>query len=296
MKIERLEFELPQGYRADDILNFYNRDPEGISEIVEGCCLRKGLIWEGQACCFRVGFAGALAEVRLECDGFGVTDLSGLKAMAGRCLGLDQEGEAFEKAVESDTVLGPVVLAQRGRRVPVTATPFEALAWAIIGQQISVTAAVSIRRRLLQALNLRHSGGLLCFPTALQLGAMDIEDLVAVGFSRGKAGALKAVCVGVADGSLPLDEWLLDRPVSLIRERLLAVRGIGPWTVDYTLLRGFGWLDGSLHGDVAVRRNLARMLGLAEYPSQEFTRLWLEKYAPWRALAAAHLWGAKEGL
>jgi len=79
-------------------------------------------------------------------------------------------------------------------------------------------------------------------------------------------------------------------PVDDMRAQLLRLHGIGPWTVDYTLLRGFGWLDGSLHGDAAVRRKLQRLLGSTAALTQDFTRSWLAQFSPWRALVAAHLW------
>ncbi|MNG37440.1 hypothetical protein D3C84_1247910 [compost metagenome] len=60
--------------------------------------------------------------------------------------------------------------------------------------------------------------------------------------------------------------------------------------MDYALLRGFARLDGSLHGDVAVRRQLQRLLGAAEKLEQGFVRDWLAPFSPWRALVAAHLW------
>ena len=60
--------------------------------------------------------------------------------------------------------------------------------------------------------------------------------------------------------------------------------------MDYALLRGFARLDGSLHGDAAVRRQLQRLLGAEEKLTQPFVRDWLQPFAPWRALVAAHLW------
>jgi DNA-3-methyladenine glycosylase II len=49
-------------------------------------------------------------------------------------------------------------------------------------------------------------------------------------------------------------------------------------------------LDGSLHGDVAVRRNLQLLLNTAEKPDEKTTQSWLATFSPWRALIAAHLW------
>lgn len=88
------------------------------------------------------------------------------------------------------------------------------------------------------------------------------------GFSQAKAQVL--------DGSLPLERGLKNQtPEEEIRNALLNIRGIGPWTVDYALLRGFGWLDGLLHGDTAVRHGLQKLLGSED------------------RVTAAHLWALK---
>jgi 3-methyladenine DNA glycosylase/8-oxoguanine DNA glycosylase len=75
--------------------------------------------------------------------------------------------------------------------------------------------------------------------------------------------------------------------------QLLAIPGIGPWTVNYALLRGFGYLDGSLHGDVAVRRGMQTLFGSEEKINDKKAETWLEMFSPWRALIAAHIWAAQ---
>jgi DNA-3-methyladenine glycosylase II len=60
--------------------------------------------------------------------------------------------------------------------------------------------------------------------------------------------------------------------------------------VNYALLRGFGWLDGSLHGDIAVRNQLQQLLITETRPDETVAKDWLSQFEPWRALVAAHLW------
>jgi DNA-3-methyladenine glycosylase II len=55
-------------------------------------------------------------------------------------------------------------------------------------------------------------------------------------------------------------------------------------------MRGYGWLDGSLHGDAAVRRSLQKLLVMTDKPTERQTQDWLADFSPWRALVAAHLW------
>ena len=291
MSLVRCQLALPADFRADDILRFHRRDAQGFAERVEAGRLQKGLLWQGLPACLQVDFSGASAEAELTVDG-GAATVEALERLLGRLLGLKQPVALFEKTHADHPQLGPVLARQAGLRVPQTATPFEALTWAITGQQISVGAAVALRRKLIGAAGAVHSGGLACYPDAAQLARLDPETLRAAGFSQSKAQTLLAVSQRVLAGELPLDDWLDEPPAEVMRERLLAIRGIGPWTVNYTLLRGFGWLDGSLHGDAAVRRGIQQLPGAPETVGEAFARDWLERFKPWRALAAAHLWQA----
>ncbi len=213
-----------------------------------------------------------------------------LRAQSRRMLGLNQPVAAFEHHFRNHPQLGRLIERNRGLRVPLAATPFEAISWGIIGQQISLDAAIAVRRRFIQTVSRQHAGGLWCYPDAATVAGLSEAPLRSAGLSAAKARSLLEVGQRMAAGSLPLDEWLDDPPVDSIREQLLAIRGIGPWTVNYALLRGYGWLDGSLHGDLGVRRNLQSLLGRQQLVSEAETRQWLAGFAPWRALVAAHLW------
>ncbi|OHX11274.1 DNA-3-methyladenine glycosylase family protein [Chromobacterium sphagni] len=291
MSVSRCDIPLPENFRPEDILAFHRRDGERLAEQVDDHGLKKGLLWRGLPSCLELRFQPGAARLSLAIDGAAAADDAGRLASLGRrMLGLDQPVEAFERQYGAHPQLGRLIAARPGLRVPQTAFPFEALAWAITGQQISVQAAVSIRRRMLQLCDCRHSSGLLCHPDAARLAGLDADQLGQAGFSHAKSRAILALSRDAAAGALPLDAWLDGVPVEEISERLLAVPGIGPWTVSYALLRGYGWLDGSLHGDVAVRRAMQMTLGLPDKVSQPQAQRWLQDFSPWRALVAAHLW------
>ena len=284
--------DLPAPFRRHDMLDFHRRDPLMLSERVSDDRLEKGLLWQGMPACLALHFSASSAEVTLQIDGIphGGNGDAALLRMARRMLGLTQDIEGFEAQHGDHALLAPLLAAQRGLRVPVSPTPFEALSWAITGQQISVSAAVSIRRRLIPRAGSRHSGGLYCYPDAAQLAVLDEHDLQQAGFSRGKTRTLLEISRSIAEQQLPLDDWADAPPLDDIRARLAQAWGIGPWTINYTLLRGFAHLDGSLHGDVAVRRKLEQLLALPDKMSEAAAARWLAPFAPWRALLAAHLW------
>jgi DNA-3-methyladenine glycosylase II len=291
--------KLPAGFRQNDVLAFHRRDAEQLSERIDGNILHKALPWNNRPACLTFKFNKASVAVELAIDG-SVTDRSvtdddqeSMRRMARRMLGLTQRIEEFERAYRSHPQIGAVIGRNSGLRVPLATTPFEALTWAITGQQISVSAAVSIRRKVIQAAGLKHSSGLLCVPGSGQLVNMAEQDLRNAGLSQTKARTLIALSECIEKKHLPLNEWADALPEEEARTQLLGIRGIGPWTVNYALLRGFGWLDGSLHGDVAVRRNLQALLGKTEKVGEDEAKQWLAEFSPWRALVAAHLWAMK---
>ncbi|HNA83227.1 MAG TPA: AlkA N-terminal domain-containing protein [Thiobacillaceae bacterium] len=290
------DLSLPADFRPQEVLAFHRRDPLRVAECVEGATLRKGLMWAGQPACLTVDLTESRARASLAIDGQATAPpVKDLEALARRMLGLDQPIAGFVAAFRLHPLLGPLIRDRPGLRVPLAASPFEALTWAIAGQQISVHAAVTVRRRLILGAGARHSSGLWCYPDERGVARMREPELRLAGYSGAKARALRALSHALLTEPLPEQAWdgkgeTDPVRVEALRTRLLAIPGIGPWTADYALLRGFGWLDGSLHGDAAVRRKLQQLLGRAGKVDAAAARAWLAEFSPWRALVAAHLW------
>ncbi|WP_197721684.1 DNA-3-methyladenine glycosylase family protein [Providencia rustigianii] len=288
---QTIQLLLPPHYRVDDFFAFHLRDPQNIAEIVTKNTLRKGIIWQQYPAQITLAIENHNATFSLDIDALQISATQHEKlTLATHLLGLNQPVELFEDIYLSHPILGKLIAPQRGVRVYQSASTFEALVWAIIGQQISVLAAIAIRRRFIQAVGMQHSSGIWCFPTVQQVAQVDDNILRKTGFSTGKIIALRGVCEAIENQRLDLDLTVTPDNVEDVTAQLLAIKGIGPWTISYALLRGFNYLDGSLHGDVAVRRNLQTLLNHTEQPTAKETQHWLVQFAPWRALVAAHLW------
>lgn len=283
--------ELPDNYRRNDFLEYHRRDALMVAERVHGDTLVKGISWNSHPACLTIRFFKQHAQAELSVDGSECESGPGeCKRLARRMLGLEQNIGVFGQRHANHPQLGRLVAQRPGLRVPLSATPYEALTWAVIGQQISVKAAVSIRRNFIELAGVRHSSGLWCYPDAERVSLLAETDLRGAGFSMGKARTIIELSYRIRHGQLVLHEALDETSVVQLRSSLLQIRGIGPWTVNYTLLRGLGWLDGELHGDVAVRRGIQALLNSPAKLTEEQARAWLAPFSPWRALVAAHLW------
>jgi DNA-3-methyladenine glycosylase II len=146
------EIALPKQFRLGDVLSFHRRDAQMVAERVEAAALHKGLLWDGSPACLTIRFESRFVAVELAIDGSADDDDgAALSRMVRRMLGLTQRVEEFEAIYHDHSQVGPLIARNPGLRVPLTPTPFEALTWAITGQQITVGAATSIRRKLIQA-------------------------------------------------------------------------------------------------------------------------------------------------
>lgn len=286
----RLTLDLPPGYRTRDVLAFHSRDAEGLAEQVRPDGLRKGVLLGGTPVVLDVDFGPGRAACSVDADGeTGPALVAQAREALLNILGLRIDPAAFAAFAHEDPALGPVVARQPGLRIVQSATVFEALTWAIIGQQINLPFAIALRRSFIGLAGRAHSSGLWCYPEAPDVARLALEDLTSRKFSRAKAETLLRLARLVADGSVVLDR---DRPIDEVTQELLAIKGIGPWTVNYALLRGYGYPDCSLEGDVAIRTAFHRLLGGDARPDIPATQRLLARYAPQRTMAAAYLWAS----
>jgi AraC family transcriptional regulator of adaptative response / DNA-3-methyladenine glycosylase II len=186
----------------------------------------------------------------------------------------------------ADPLVGPLVRARPGLRVPGTWDPFEVGVRAIVGQQVSVAGAKTIIARLVErhgapVAGLATWGLTSLFPSPAKLADADLEGL---GLTAARAWAIRAFATAVAK-----DEVRLDRGVGLdaLVASIAALPGLGPWTAHYVALR-IGEADAFPDSDLGLRRAIARLTprGAAVRDAAQVAAAW----RPWRALAAVHLW------
>lgn len=283
---------LPSNYPLAEFLSFHQRDSQQLAERVTIDTLEKGFIWQGRPAHLSIQFTPtqALGLITLDPVQLNTTNnCAHWPTWLEHFLGLTQATTEFIQQHQQHPELGAVLRRQPGLRIAQTSSPFEAVSWAIIGQQISVAAALNIRRRFIELAGVQHSSGICCYPSAQQVAELSVEQLRSVGLSLNKAKAISQVSQLLSNQSLTFPEHLTADTVTQLRTELLAISGIGPWTVNYTLMRGFAWLDASLHGDAAVRRYLQVLLNQEQLSAKQ-TEQWLQQFSPWRSLVAAHLW------
>lgn len=184
--------------------------------------------------------------------------------------------EPFRRVIGDRTGLRPVVMA----------TPFDALLWAITGQVVSRQVAAMLRRRLVERTS-RKIGSLYAPPEPRSLALHEAADLVRDGFTRAKARAIVDVSQRIASQALQLR---FDRSIEEVRQELMLIPGIGRWTTEYVLLRGFGYPDVVPSGDAGLRSAIVRWQESKVKAGDDEIEESLEPFRGMRSFAVEHLW------
>jgi AraC family transcriptional regulator of adaptative response / DNA-3-methyladenine glycosylase II len=212
-------------------------------------------------------------------------DLDAAVSACRRLLDLDRDPVPVAEHLGRDRVIGGLVRAVPGRRVPGHPDGCELAVRAVLGQQISVKAATGLAARLVAEIGvpLAHPVGAVThlFPGAAAIAGLDPAELP---MPRMRGRTLVRVAGELACGRLRLAP-VSDRAQT--EARLLALPGIGPWTAGYIAMRVLGDPDAFTPGDAGLRHGLVRLGHSAG--RDEVGRL-AEQWRPYRAYAIAHLW------
>jgi DNA-3-methyladenine glycosylase II len=199
------------------------------------------------------------------------------EAAARTVLGFAFDLEPFYAWAARDEVLGPVTQRLAGFRPTLARDPFEMLVGAITAQQVSLWSAGAMRNRFIERFGVQV-GRAWAFPARERVAAATEDELFALGFSHRKA----EYTVGLARSGIDL-HGLAALPDDEVKARLVALRGIGEWTVDWFLARHLARPHAWPWGDLALRKAVADLYGGLDVREAR------ERFHPFENLSAHYL-------
>jgi DNA-3-methyladenine glycosylase II len=281
-------------FRFDLALRYYQSSPSTIAEVVDDRAYRRA---------FQAPAGPAVLTARAAAGGLVVAvagpggDQAGIEqaaAIARRAFGLVDDATGLVAVAAGDGALAERLRRYLGLRPLAIPDPFEALVWAILGQQINVAFAARLKRVLLERYGrvVEVDGrAFRLFPGPERLVDVTPEELRRLQFSRQKALYVRELARAVLDRRVDL-EALRARPDEEVVAEITRLKGIGRWTAEYLLLRGFGRADAIPAGDVGLRAIVGRLHGLGRNASEPEVRQAAEPFAPYRGYLAMSLWFA----
>lgn len=295
------ELALPAGFLLGYLRRALSRDTQSVSERLEGDTYTAAVRLGGEPAILTL----QLAPDRIHAEVLGARAVgphsspkaggppafpvaAEAHALVVALLGLDQDAAAFARLARK-LGLSRLTAGRPELRISQTLSIFDGLLWSIIGQQINFPFACLLKRRLIERSGTPLENGLFAPPTPDAVASLAPDDLLPLQYSRQKADYVIATSRLVAEGKLDLAA-LRTMSAARAERTLLAVRGLGPWSVNYLLMRALGFADCVPLGDTGVTSGLQSLLKLDERPDVDGTRRLMSVFSPYRSLATAHLW------
>ncbi len=279
----RLAYQPPYDWAA--MVGFLSARAIGGMETVEASVYRRSISLDGQQGWISVAM-GDGDWLDVEVDFPEAAALPEIERRLRTMFDLDAQPRLINPQLATDPLMAQLVAARPGLRVPGTWDGLELAIRAVLGQQITVVAAIRLAGKLVvqygQPLATPHAGITHVFPSAEVLAAADLATL---GMPKARGRTLSGVAQALLD-----DPRLFEPQASLKAgvARLVALPGIGDWTAQYIAMRQMREVDAFASGDIGLINALAALEGGPVSPRQLLARA--EAWRPLRAYAAQHLW------
>jgi DNA-3-methyladenine glycosylase II len=206
---------------------------------------------------------------------------------------LDRELRPFYDLAKSDELLEKAVDSFSGLRILGIPDLFEALCWGILGQQINLTYAYTLKRRLVESFgrSVEYDGETFwMFPTPEDIASLSVEDLEGLRMTIKKCEFLIGVAKLMVEGKISKDMLLATNDVKMAEKLLVSIRGIGPWTANYVLMRCLRYPSAFPIDDVGLHNAIKLLLGTDKKPTKAEILQLSANWRNWEAYATFYLW------
>jgi DNA-3-methyladenine glycosylase II len=270
--------------------------PAAVLEKIDGGQYRRAVTLDGRDVLLLLHSIGTIQRPRLVLEVFGAgvdkPIVERAATLVRRTFWLDTDPAPFLEVARTDPVLDKVVQRLHALRPIQIIDPFEAVLWAILGQQINLAFARRLKLALIEMCgsHMKVDGerfGL--FPRPAQVIPLDPDLARQRQFSRQKTAYVKGIAAAVHSGQIDF-EALRGLPADQAFAALTAIKGVGRWTAEYLLIRALGFRDAIPAADVGLRKAIGLAYAMERTATEEEVRTLSARWAGWRGWAAFYFW------
>ncbi|MCL4120540.1 UNVERIFIED_CONTAM: hypothetical protein GTU68_016659 [Idotea baltica] len=206
---------------------------------------------------------------------------------------LDLDLEAFYKVAKRDDLLEPIIERLYGLRVIGVNDLFEALCWSVIGQQVNLPFAYTLKKRLVEMYGKKSTWegqSFWQFPQPNTLSNVTIDELKSLSLTTRKSEYIIGIAKLIEAGQVSKVELLALRDHKLMEKQLVNIRGIGPWAANYVLLRCLRTPSAYPIGDVGLQNAVKKRLQMDRKPTGDELMELAKNWPNWEGYATFYLW------
>ena len=290
--MKTIRIAVPVEFDYEQNLQFLKRSPKEVLHRVEEDGVVKLLQVNGELVLFKVKSSDKGLTIDFLNTTPSVQIQEHVKNFVREWFDLETDLIPFYKLAKKDELLKDLVKKHYGYRIIGQPDLFESLVWAVLGQQINLQFAYTLKQRFVENFGERLSWNdknYFLFPTPQEVMKLGDADLLPLQFSRQKSKYSVNIAEAFASGTIS-KEKLKGLPLQEAKEILMNVKGVGNWTANYALMKTFRYPDAFPLEDAGVHNAIKNLKRMKQKPSLAQVKRVFKNYKGWEAYATLYLW------
>jgi DNA-3-methyladenine glycosylase II len=286
-----IELSTPTAFNFEQILRFLSRNEKECLHTIKNKEIFKVISFEYSLILFSISYDSHL-QISIHSENQDQKIIEIVKNYVSDWFDLKANLHLFYETAQNDKVLALLCQKFYGLRMIGMPDLFESLVWSIIGQQINLNFAYSLKEKLVQNFGQKHFNNNEAFyalPTPERLASLNLEDFQHLQFSKSKAQYILNVSREFAEGNLS-QETLKKLTFEEVKEKLVKIKGVGNWTANYSMMKSLKNYDAFPVEDVGLHNAVKTQYGLIAKPTISELNQMSEKWKGWRGYATFYLW------
>lgn len=288
-----LEIYPPNEFNFEECLIFLGRSSqEVLHQIKEGNVYKLIKIKDSLILC-KIGYINNCIKVEFPIRTPSIIARKKVGEYIWEWFDLAQDLGEFYQMASKDKILKKLAHKYFGLRIMCIPDLFEALIWAIIGQQINLPFAYTLKQRFVEQFGefITFEGQRFwLFPSFEKIASLDVDDLSKLQFTTRKAEYIIGIAKEMKSGKLTKELLLQKQDYHQVQKSLMSIRGIGAWTADYVMMKCLHQTSSFPIADVGLHNALKNLLSLKEKPTIEEIEEYAANWEGWQAYATFYLW------
>lgn len=290
--MQKISLPTPKEFSFDLCLSFLKRSPREILHRIEEESVLKAIYAGNEIVVFRISYSEGALQIDFLTEKPSPDVRSEVVEYVREWFDLETDLKPFYAMAKKDDVLKDLVKKYYGYRIVGQPDLFESVIWAVLGQQINLQFAYTLKQRFVEqfggSVEIKDQKYFL-FPSPEVIAQMTSDQLLPLQFSRQKAAYTIGIAQVFAAGKLS-KEQLKGLPLKEAKEELMKIKGIGNWTANYALMKTFRHPDAFPLEDAGVHNAIKNLMNLKSKPSLDRVKKIYKKYKDWEAYATLYLW------
>ena len=273
-------------------MSFLKRSPREILHRIEEETVVKAIYVDDEIVAFRIGHQQDSLEIEFLTRKVSTSIKQKVSDYVREWFDLETDLKPFYAMARKDDLLKGLVRKYYGYRIIGQPDLFESIIWAVIGQQINLPFAYTLKQRFVEqfggSIELKNQKYFL-FPSPEVVAQITADQLLPLQFSRQKTAYVIGIAQAFAEGRLSKQK-LTSLSLEEAKEELIKIKGIGNWTANYALMKTFRHPDAFPLEDAGVHNAIKNLMNLKSKPSLDRVKKIYKKYEGWEAYVTLYLW------